>query len=215
MDMSGAALIRPSQIHHCVFGEWQGTLEVQECLERIFRLLQLDPSISLLQQEELDQIVCQGEAPTMWTHARHFPPTGEPTHASIPTSCGPWHNCARHFVTFSMCQNYWSIIDPLEDDLSGPPRMQFRLHRSLRESFTSHNLPTPPLPAYRKLPRIAIQRDAPQAPMVLWQNCDVYHTAPTSRGHTPSYSSIPVHCPLTYTSPAQSLSRMVDTGHPP
>ena len=50
MDISGAALIRPSQIHHYVFGEWQYTLEVQDCLEGIFRLLQLDPSISLLRQ---------------------------------------------------------------------------------------------------------------------------------------------------------------------
>jgi hypothetical protein len=54
MDMLGAAQIRPSQIHHFVYGEWQGTLEVQDCLEGIFKLLQLDPSISLLQQQEID-----------------------------------------------------------------------------------------------------------------------------------------------------------------
>ena len=50
---------------------------------------------------------------------------------------------------------------PLEEDLPEPPRMQFRLNRALRESFTSCNLPIPPLPAYRRLPRIAVQRDAP------------------------------------------------------
>jgi hypothetical protein len=38
--------------------------------------------------------------------------------------------------------------------------MQYKLHRALRESFTSHNFPIPPLPAYRKLPMIAVQRDA-------------------------------------------------------
>jgi hypothetical protein len=85
MDVSGVALIRPSQIQHYVFGEWQGTMEVQECLEGIFKLLQLDPSISLMQQPEIDQILCLGEAPTRWTRARHFPPTGDPTHTSIPT----------------------------------------------------------------------------------------------------------------------------------
>jgi hypothetical protein len=39
MDVSGVTLIRPSQIHHYVYGEWQGTLEIHECLEGIFRLL--------------------------------------------------------------------------------------------------------------------------------------------------------------------------------
>ena len=82
MDMSGAVLIRPYQIHHFVFGEWQGILEVQECLEGIFRLLQLDPSISLLQQPEIDQILCIGEAPTRWIRVRHFPPPGE-THPYV------------------------------------------------------------------------------------------------------------------------------------
>ena len=60
-----------------------------------------------------------------------------------------------------MCQEYRYVIDPMEEDLPEPPRMQFRLHRALRESFTSRKLPIPPLPTYRMLPRIAIQRDAP------------------------------------------------------
>jgi len=47
LDVSGAALIRPSQIHHYVFGEWQDTLEVHECLEVIFRFLQLAPAVHL------------------------------------------------------------------------------------------------------------------------------------------------------------------------
>ncbi len=48
MDVSGVVLIRPSQIHRYVFGEWQETMDIQECLEGIFRNLQLDPAISLL-----------------------------------------------------------------------------------------------------------------------------------------------------------------------
>ena len=54
LDVSGAEYIRPSQMHHFVFGEWQGTLEVQEWLEGVFKLLQLDPSISLMQEPEID-----------------------------------------------------------------------------------------------------------------------------------------------------------------
>jgi hypothetical protein len=175
MDVSGAALICPSQIHHYIVGEWQGTLEIQECLEGIFRLRQLDPSISLLQQPEIDQILCIGESPTSWTRARHFPPPGEPTHASIPTCCGPWHNRSRHFLTFYMCQKYRSIFYPFEEDLPEPPRMQCKLHRALRGSFTSRNLPIPPVPAYRQLPRISIQRDAPRP---LW-SCGTFAMSTT------------------------------------
>ena len=29
IDVSGVALLRPSHIHHYVYGEWQGTLEIQ------------------------------------------------------------------------------------------------------------------------------------------------------------------------------------------
>jgi hypothetical protein len=53
--------------------------------------------------------------------------------------------------------------------------MQHRLHRALRESFTSRNLPIPPLPAYRQLPRIAIQRDAPRP---LW-SCGTFAVSTT------------------------------------
>jgi hypothetical protein len=78
-DVSGVALLRPSQIQHYVYGEWQGTMEIQECLDGIFKVLQLDPAISLLRLPELDQILCLGEAPTKWTRSHHFPPLGDTT----------------------------------------------------------------------------------------------------------------------------------------
>jgi len=159
-DMSGVALLRPSQIQHYVYGGWQGTLEIQECLNGIFKILQLDPAISLLYQPEIYQILCQGEALTRGSRPHHFPPPGASTHANIPICCGPRHNGAGHFVTFYPCPEYWSILDPLLDNLLEPPRTQFKLHRALRESLASRNLPIPPLPTYRQLPRIAIQRDA-------------------------------------------------------
>ena len=71
-DVSGAALLRPSKIKHYTYGNWQSDLDVHDCLEGIFKLLRLDPSISLMQQPEMDQMLRTGEAPTRWTHPRHF-----------------------------------------------------------------------------------------------------------------------------------------------
>ncbi len=54
-----------------------------------------------------------GEAPHRLTRSKHFAPRDsymEPT--TIPTCCGPWHNGAGHFVTFYLCQDYWTILDP-------------------------------------------------------------------------------------------------------
>ena len=45
MDVSGKALLLPSQIHQYVYGEWQGSLEVQDCLEGIFNILHINPMI--------------------------------------------------------------------------------------------------------------------------------------------------------------------------
>ena len=63
-----------------------------------------------------------------------------------------------------MCPDYWSILDPLEAAAIAPARMQLHLHAALNESFHSRGLPTPPLPTFRSLPQIAIQRDSPRPP---------------------------------------------------
>ena len=47
-DLSGVALLRPSHIHHYVYGEWQGTLQIKELLDGIFKIIKLDQAISLL-----------------------------------------------------------------------------------------------------------------------------------------------------------------------
>jgi hypothetical protein len=129
--ISGVALLQASRIHHFVYGEWQGSLDIQDCLDGIFKILQLDPSIALLQQHELDQILCSREAPALWTRSYHFPPIGDPTLATLLTCCGPWHNGAGHFVTFYMCPEYRSILDPLEDVIFTPTRMQRHPHCAL------------------------------------------------------------------------------------
>jgi hypothetical protein len=53
-DVSGTGLLLPSQIHHYVYGEWQGTMEVQDCLDGIFNILGINPSLALLRQPEID-----------------------------------------------------------------------------------------------------------------------------------------------------------------
>jgi hypothetical protein len=47
-DLSGTAFILPSQIHHYVYGEWQGTMDVQDCIDGIFNILRINPSLALL-----------------------------------------------------------------------------------------------------------------------------------------------------------------------
>ena len=83
-NASCVALICPSQIQHFVYGSWQCTLETQECVEGLYRILKIDPSIPQLQQPESDQIVCLGEAPTRWTRSRHFPLHGSINQPKIP-----------------------------------------------------------------------------------------------------------------------------------
>ena len=110
------------------------------------------------------------------TRSHLFLPPGAITAATIPICCGPWHiGAAGHFVTFYMCQEYWPLLDPLEDALLDPTRIQRKLHRALRESLTFRNLPIPPLPEYRQLPKIAIQWDSPRP---LW-SCGTFAMSTT------------------------------------
>jgi len=107
IDSSSAAFITPYIVQHYAHGSCHGITEVQECLTGLFRLLNLNPSVSLLQQQEIDQTFLLGGAPQRWKREHHFlhrdsywDPLG------IPTCCGPWHNGSDHFVTFYLCQEY-------------------------------------------------------------------------------------------------------------
>ena len=58
----------------------------------------------------------------MWTRTRHF---SDPEGAKIPhivTACEPWHDGAGHFLTFYLCKDYWSLMNPLKDRPNPPPR---------------------------------------------------------------------------------------------
>jgi hypothetical protein len=84
-DASSVALLRRSQIERYVYGAWQDTHEVHDCIKSIFKILQIDPSISLLRQQELDQILCLGEAPTRWKRPGHFPPQDGASNSTFST----------------------------------------------------------------------------------------------------------------------------------
>ena len=62
-------------------------------------------------------------------------------------ACGPWHDGAGHFLTFYLCADYWSLLDPLVDRPYTPHGMQSKVHRALPESFRTRNflIPDPPL----------------------------------------------------------------------
>jgi hypothetical protein len=143
-DVSREALLRPSHIRHYAYGNWQSDLDIRDCLDGMFKLLRLDPSVALMQQPEIDHVLFTGEAPTRWSRQYYFsnPEGGHQIH--IPTSCGVWNNSHNHFVTFYLCADYWSLQEPLTDLTDPPHRMHAKLHRALRESFTARNLPVPP-----------------------------------------------------------------------
>jgi hypothetical protein len=54
IDSSSAALVSPDIVQHYAHGNCQCTTEVQNYLSARFRLLRLNPSVSLLQQQEMD-----------------------------------------------------------------------------------------------------------------------------------------------------------------
>ncbi len=135
MDASGVAALRPSLIQRYSYGGYQGTLEVQECLDGIFKLLCLNPSISLIQPLEAGQFLVLGEAPSCWTRMRHFP---------------DMDNDTQPYASIAYVPSY------------RPLGMQLKLHTALSESFRARNLPIPTLPQYRALPGITVQHDAPR-----------------------------------------------------
>jgi len=113
-----------------------------------------------MQQPEMDQMLRTGHTPTRWFHSRHFTDPSSDIQAHIPTACGAWYNGEHHFVTFYMCADYWSIMEPLQDFPLPPPGMQSSLNRALKEAFRTRNLPIPLLPQYKEASRIVVQHDA-------------------------------------------------------
>ena len=74
-NVSRVALLRPSQIQRYVYGGWQGTLEIQECLCGKFKIIQLDTVISLLQKPGDRPNLLSWESPHQVDPLSPLPPT--------------------------------------------------------------------------------------------------------------------------------------------
>jgi len=122
-------------------------MHVQDCLIGIFRTLGIDPSISLLQQREIDQMLCLGEPPHRWSRPHHFSARASYEDPSaVPICCGPWHNGSKHFLTFYICPDYWTNLDPLDPTEGTYQSHEANLHKALTESYGSRGLPPTPFP---------------------------------------------------------------------
>ena len=97
-----------------------------------------------------------GEAPQRWKREHQvLPRDSYRDPLGIPTCCGPWHDGSDHFVTFYMCQEYWTILDPLRPAMVSYPSLKTKLHNALPESFTHIGLPhLQHPPPYRRVERI-------------------------------------------------------------
>jgi len=78
--------------------------------------------------------------------------------------CGVWHNRGNHFVFFYLCPEFWTIIDPLHSVTSPDPHIASNIATALTTTYLYHNLPVSPLPSFRRVNRVSIQNDFPQAP---------------------------------------------------
>jgi len=116
----------------------------------------------MLQPLEASQFVVLGEAPSRWIREQHFRVADSAQHPSIPAACGPWHDGAGHFLTLYICNDYWSLLDPLRDLPYPPSGMPSNLHKALCGYFCARNPPIPYLPQYKQFPRIAVKNDAPR-----------------------------------------------------
>ena len=137
--MCGKYVLHAMQIEHYAYGSWQSCHEIHSCLIGLLKLLQKCANIKILAQAEIDQIL-NGESPGKWKSNNHFgidkiyegP-------LDVPCICGPWFRHG-HFVTFVLCAEYWTFLDPLTDESYIEPaigqnkKMPYNLHTIQKES---------------------------------------------------------------------------------
>ena len=63
-----------------------------------------------------------------------------------------------------MCQDYWTLLDPLSPAPETRAAFEAQLHNALKESFFERGFAPPALPPYRRLAQIATQDDGPLPP---------------------------------------------------
>ena len=110
-------------------------------------------------------MLLRGTPPTTWTSRHHFGPThAHPGPLHAPFLCGVWHNGHKHFVVFYICLDFWTILDPLNDNYTPSYDMITNVASALTITYQQHNEQCPPKPRYRRVQRIAIQNDSPLEP---------------------------------------------------
>jgi len=103
-----------------------------------------------------------GKAPQRWTRYHPFPPPRLLSKPAYDTYLlWPLTQWCEPFRRVFLCQEYWTILDPLRPSEASYPALETQLHRALRESFTHRGLPPPILPPYKRVVRIGVQNDAP------------------------------------------------------
>jgi len=153
-----------------------------------------------------------GEVPTPWSHPRHFSDRegGNLTH--IPTACGAWYNGQNHFVTFYLCADYWSLMNPLMDI----PCPHLGCKQTSTGPYDNHSSQK----TYQ-FPPYAIQTatthsypiGCPTTKPVMRHHRNVHHIAPPFRKQLATYAPLSVHLHRPYALIAQGPPCLVTHGH--
>ena len=146
------------QIEHYSYGAWQSTWEVDPCITGILKLLGKYSPCRMLSCFEVERILLDGVAPDRWKSSRKFGRYHGPLHA--PYICGAY--CRDfHFVTFYICKEYWTLLDPLYEHSSLKDDMHENVFKALSEAYSSKGLSIPSIPKFRKVHKLATQMDHP------------------------------------------------------
>jgi len=106
-----------------------------------------------------------GEVPHRWKHPRRFAPQESYRDPNTISTCyGTRHNASGHFATLYLCQDYWTIQDPLNPAPAHQGNLQDRLRKALTLSFNARGLPPSSLSRYKRVERIVVQEDDPLEP---------------------------------------------------
>ena len=113
-----------------------------------------------LAQTEIDHILI-GEVPWKWSSDRHF--SNEKRYKGpldIRCICGPWYRHG-HFVTFVLCPEYWTFLDPLSDESVIETILHENVKNAFKQSYELNGMEVPNIPTYKQFKRFCIQKDFP------------------------------------------------------
>ena len=160
LDISGLPSITLQSLQHYCHGEWQSMHDLSLCLEAFAKLYNLNIAAGNILTGTAIADIQEGRTVHAWERAT-YADMDATAPLDLPYMTGIVHHI-NHFTVLYICQEYWTILDPLTVHRRPPHWMpEANLHRSLRRYYQDHDIPTPSLPRYRALPRISIQNDHP------------------------------------------------------